>query len=87
MCYKINVMYETMSLYPLSWAYYISFIFFTAFAFLNMVIGIVVNVLDQEKTAYEKMLAVKKHKLTQLDRIERELKDLKKLLDKTHKNP
>lgn len=82
-----DVMYETMSLYPLSWAYYISFIFFTAFAFLNMVIGIVVNVLDQEKTAYEKMLAVKKHKLTQLDRIERELKDLKKLLDKTHKSP
>ena len=82
-----DVMYETMSLYPLSWAYYISFIFFTAFAFLNMVIGIVVNVLDQEKTAYEKMLAVKEHKLTQLDRIERELKDLKKLLDKTHKNP
>ncbi len=45
-----DVMYETMAVYPISWAYYLSFIFFTAFAFLNMVIGIVVNVLDQEQS-------------------------------------
>lgn len=43
-----DVMYETMEVYPFSWAFYISFIFFTAFAFLNMVIGIVVNVLEEE---------------------------------------
>ena len=43
-----DVMYETMTLYPLSWIYYLSFIFFTAFAFLNMVIGIVVNVINEE---------------------------------------
>ncbi len=43
-----DVMYETMSVYPLSWIFYLSFIFLTAFAFLNMVIGIVVNVIEQE---------------------------------------
>ncbi len=43
-----DVMYETMKVYPLSWFYYLSFIFFTAFAFLNMVIGIVVNVMEEE---------------------------------------
>ncbi|MDH3354391.1 MAG: ion transporter [Chromatiales bacterium] len=43
-----DVMYETMVLYPLSWTYFLSFIFFTAFAFLNMVIGIVVNVINEE---------------------------------------
>jgi voltage-gated sodium channel len=43
-----DVMYETMSVYPLSWVFYITFIFFTAFAFLNMIIGIVVNVLEEE---------------------------------------
>jgi len=43
-----DVMYETMEVYPMSWAYYLSFIFFTAFAFLNMVIGIVVNVMEEE---------------------------------------
>lgn len=44
-----DVMYETQEVYPLSWIFYLSFIFFTAFAFLNMVIGIVVNVLDIEQ--------------------------------------
>jgi voltage-gated sodium channel len=43
-----DVMYETMEVYPYSWIFYLSFIFFTAFAFLNMVIGIVVNVMEQE---------------------------------------
>ncbi len=54
-----DVMYETQKTYPLSWVFYLSFIFFTAFAFLNMVIGIVVNVLDreQEKASAEAALA------------------------------
>lgn len=43
-----DVMYETMEVYPLSWIFYLTFIFFTAFAFLNMVIGIVVNVMEEE---------------------------------------
>ncbi|TQV78098.1 ion transporter [Exilibacterium tricleocarpae] len=43
-----DVMYETMEVYPFSWAFYLTFIFFTAFAFLNMIIGIVVNVLEEE---------------------------------------
>jgi len=43
-----DVMYETMAVYPLSWAFYVSFIFLTAFAFLNMIIGIVVNVLEDQ---------------------------------------
>ncbi|MCW8869413.1 MAG: ion transporter [Proteobacteria bacterium] len=77
-----DVMYETMTVYPLSWSFYISFIFFTAFAFLNMVIGIVVNVLDQEKTAYEKLRAASENKLSQLDRIEKEIVDLKAMIKK-----
>ena len=43
-----DVMYETMAVYPLSWIFYMTFIFFTAFAFLNMLIGIVVNVMNIE---------------------------------------
>lgn len=44
-----DVMYETMAVYGYSWIFYVSFIFFTAFAFLNMIIGIVVNVLEEEQ--------------------------------------
>jgi voltage-gated sodium channel len=43
-----DVMYETMEVYGYSWTFYLTFIFFTAFAFLNMIIGIVVNVLEEE---------------------------------------
>lgn len=48
-----DVMYETMTVYPLSWAFYLSFIFLSAFAFLNMVIGIVVGTMDQEHQRIE----------------------------------
>ena len=44
-----DVMYETISAgHGWSWIYYLSFIFLTAFAFLNMIIGIVVKVLEDE---------------------------------------
>ena len=44
-----DVMYETISAgFGWSWIYYLSFIFLTAFAFLNMIIGIVVKVLEDE---------------------------------------
>ncbi|MCP8898434.1 ion transporter [Gilvimarinus xylanilyticus] len=46
-----DVMYETMAEYPFSWMFYVSFIFLTAIAFLNMIIGIVVNVIESENRA------------------------------------
>lgn len=49
-----DVMYETMAVYPLSWAYYLSFIFIVAFVFLNMMIGIVLETLQREHEAYDK---------------------------------
>ena len=49
-----DVMYETMAVYPMSWAYYLSFIFVVAFVFLNMMIGIVLETLQREHEAYAK---------------------------------
>jgi len=43
-----DVMYETMAVYPLSWTFYLSFIFLVAFTFLNMMIGIVIQTLQTE---------------------------------------
>ena len=59
-----DVMYETMTIYPMSWVFYISFIFFTAFAFLNMVIGIVVNVMNDEHQKVLKQKAIAAHEPT-----------------------
>jgi len=47
-----DVMYETMTEYPLSWIFYLSFIFLTAFVFLNMMIGVILDVMQKEQEAY-----------------------------------
>ena len=43
-----DVMYETMMVHPLSWLYYLSFIFLSAFVFLNMMIGVIIDSLNEE---------------------------------------
>ena len=85
-----DVMYETMEVYPLSWFYYLTFIFFTAFAFLNMVIGIVVNVMEREneKARAEKAARLKAKKEAEgfieptLHDVMKELNEIKKQLNK-----
>jgi voltage-gated sodium channel len=75
-----DVMYETMAVYPFSWIFYLSFIFFTAFAFLNMVIGIVVNVMNAEN---EKMLQEERrenHEPTLIE-IHQQLENLQKMME------
>ncbi len=74
-----DVMYETLTVYPLSWIYYLSFIFFTAFAFLNMVIGVVVNVLNDEYEKERKLQAENDNPLT-LEDVDRKIDELKGLI-------
>ena len=76
-----DVMYETMAVYPMSWLYYLSFIFLTAFAFLNMVIGIVVNVLEDEH-AKERAAQDKADGKISMDELAEEIRSLKALLEK-----
>jgi voltage-gated sodium channel len=49
-----DVMYETMAVHPLSWSYYLSFIFIVAFVFLNMMIGIVLETLQREHEQFSR---------------------------------
>ncbi len=70
-----DVMYETMTVYGYSWAYYLTFIFFTAFAFLNMIIGIVVNVLEEEHREQSRLDGD-----ADLNDVYRELQEVKKML-------
>lgn len=71
-----DVMYETMAVYPLSWFYYLSFIFLTAFAFLNMVIGIVVSVMEDEHRRAEQ----EKHPEPSNSDLQRQIEELKQLI-------
>lgn len=79
-----SVMYESMTVYPLSWIYYLSFIFFTAFAFLNMVIGIVVNVLEQERQLEADLQETQSKEPTMLE-LKQELAEIKAMLIKQQK--
>ena len=76
-----DIMYETMEVYPLSWIYFLSFIFFTAFAFLNMIIGIVVNVLEDERQK-DRKIARKESGEPTLQELKDELAEIKALLKK-----
>ena len=90
-----DVMYETMTVYPFSWIFYLSFIFFTAFAFLNMVIGIVVNVMNAENEKLLQAQREEQHEPTLID-IHQKLLHLERLIElqaraepdnQTSKNP
>jgi len=74
-----DVMYEIMDVHPLSWLYFLSFIFLTTFAFLNMVIGIVVNVLEDEHSKEKEAQDKEDGKLT-IDDLSAQIEELKKLI-------
>jgi len=76
-----DVQYETMEVYPYSWIFYLTFIFFTAFAFLNMVIGIVVNVMEEEHAL---MRSETEPSMTDL---QNEIQELKALIVKQNTPP
>ena len=77
-----DVMYETMEHYSLSWLFYITFIFFTAFAFLNMVIGILVGVLEEENRRVEAEQACLRGDPSLAD-LQAEIRELKALIKRT----
>lgn len=75
-----DVMYETMTVYPLSWMFYLTFIFLTAFAFLNMVIGVVVNVLEDEHAREKEERDAAAGKAT-LDDLKADIQSLREMID------
>ncbi|PIE41953.1 MAG: ion transporter [Gammaproteobacteria bacterium] len=80
-----DVMYETMKVYPLSWSYYITFIFFTAFAFLNMVIGIIVGVMEDEHAKERAQKDQEAGKAT-IEDLSVQIKELKLLIEAQQNN-
>ncbi|MBD1583084.1 ion transporter [Pseudoalteromonas sp. S16_S37] len=74
-----DIQYETMEVYPMSWVFYLTFIFFTAFAFLNMVIGIVVNVMEEERSKLRKAKEEAKN-IPTIEDLHSEIQQLKALI-------
>ena len=78
-----DIMYETMAVYPISWFYYLTFIFLSAFAFLNMVIGIVVNVIEEEHRKERESELPDEPSMTE---IQAEIRELKSLIRAQHES-
>ena len=52
----IDVMDAVMDVYPLAWLYFISFIVIGTFVVINMVIGIIINSLEEAKASAPRAL-------------------------------
>lgn len=87
-----DVMYETMAVHPMSWVYYLTFIFLTAFIFLNMMVGTILEVMGQEHENFraeahgESTEGGEPASRAQIEKLERELSEIKALLIAKHPN-
>ncbi|MDO6428025.1 ion transporter [Thalassotalea sp. 1_MG-2023] len=81
-----DVMYETMAVHPLSWIFYLSFIFLTAFIFLNMMVGTILDVMNEEHEQHrakqhgETAQGAEPASRAQIESLQNELAEIKALL-------
>ncbi|WP_286271994.1 ion transporter [Thalassotalea hakodatensis] len=81
-----DVMYETMAVHPLSWIFYLSFIFLTAFIFLNMMVGTILDVMNEEHEQHrakqhgESAQGAEPASRAQIESLQNELAEIKALL-------
>ncbi|MEE4301992.1 MAG: ion transporter [Pseudomonadales bacterium] len=78
-----DVMYATMDVYPVSWLFYLTFIFLTAFVFLNMMVGTILDVMTEEHARETRQEAhdERADMAARLERIEVQLERLSAKLD------
>lgn len=77
-----DVMYATMEAYPFSWIYYLVFIFLTAFVFLNMMVGTVLEVMSADQNAAQAKAAhdERDQMARKLDEVQTQLAELTALV-------
>jgi len=74
-----DVMYEAMELNPAYWIFFVSFIIITAFVFFNLFVAVIIGEMEslRDKT---KQANIVDNDSAKLERIEKELKEVKTLL-------
>lgn len=79
-----DVMYETMEVYPFSWAFFVVFIFLTAFVFLNMMVGVVLEVMTLETSEQDNQQKDDQHQalVSQISELQKQVQALSDKLDK-----
>ncbi|QIQ21505.1 ion transporter [Zophobihabitans entericus] len=77
------IMGEVMTVYPLSWTFFISFIFLATFIFLNMMVGTILDVMAKETRNVERETTTKDQMVAtvqDIDALKAEILELKALL-------
>ncbi len=74
-----DVMYETMEVYPWSWAYFVSFIIITAFIFLNLFVAVIIGEMQklQNKDVNEEIHEDSK----KIDMLLQEVRELREIIN------
>ncbi len=77
-----DVMYATMEVHPLSWLFYLTFIFLTAFVFLNMMVGTILEVMTEEhnKASAEKAHQERHDMAEKLTSMQEKMEEMHRLL-------
>ena len=73
--WSMGIVRPVMEVHPYAWMFFVPFILCTTFTMLNLFIGIVVNVMEQERAAVRK-----EQGSASLDTLEADIKELKTLL-------
>ena len=83
-----DVMYETMAVHPTSWLYYLTFIFLTAFVFLNMMVGAILEVMSAEQNSHAAALAHQEREemAHQISLMRSQISDLHRLVSDKNKH-
>jgi voltage-gated sodium channel len=76
--WSMDIVRPVMEQYPYAWLYFIPFVVISAFIILNIVVGIVVNSISEVTV---KLDSVKRKKMNDEQRIQKQIKIMRKLLD------
>ena len=81
--WSMGIVRPVMKEYPLAWMFFVPFILVTTFAILNLFIGIIVDAMQQISSDGKDVKKISDEDMyKKISSLERQLKEIKKILDK-----
>ena len=81
--WSMGIVRPVMKEYPLAWMFFVPFILVTTFAILNLFIGIIVDAMQQISSDGKDVKKISDEDMyNKISSLEKQLKEIKKILDK-----
>jgi voltage-gated sodium channel len=81
--WSMGIVRPVMKEYPLAWMFFVPFILVTTFAILNLFIGIIVDAMQQISSDGKDVKKISDEDMyKKISSLEKQLKEIKKILDK-----